>query len=169
MSVMVMCIKEGVSIINKSLKDRGREPAFRLLYSPNIINLLILLNTFRCSEKGSFANEEEESIIDLSDVNPLKENVGLLIGHMLDERYDLLSEVSEKITFLRSLSSVNANIDRVTGLPSDIVDTHKGVVDLQTKMLVVQALFDLYKVISIELRRRVDYKSKYEFRVLMAI
>ena len=122
-----------------------------------------LLNTFRRSEKGSCANEEEESIVDLSDVNLIKENVGSLIGHMLDERCDLLSEVSEKITFLRSSSSVNANIDRVTGLPSDIVDTHKGVVDLQTKMLVVQALFDLYKVISIELHRRVDYKSKYEF------
>ena len=152
-----------MSIINKSLKDRGREPAFRLLYSPNIINLLSLLNTFRRSEKGLFANEEEESIVDLSDVNLLKENVGSLIRRMLDERCDLLSEVSEKVTFLRSSSSVNANIDRVTGLPSDIVDTHKGVVDLQTKMLVVQALFDLYKVISIELHRRVDYKSKYEF------
>ena len=163
MSVMVMCIKEGVSIINKSLKDRGREPTFKLLYSQNIVNLLSLLNTFRHSEKGSFANEEEESIINLSDVNLLKENVGSLIGHMLDERCDLLSEVSEKITFLRSSSSVNANIDRVTGLLSDIVNTHKGVVDLQTKMLVVQELFDLYKVISIELHRCVDYKSKYEF------
>ena len=96
-------------------------------------------------------------------MNLLKENVGLLIGRMLDKRCDLLSEVSEKITFLRSSSSVNANIDRVTGLPSDIVNTHKGVVDLQTKMLVVQALFDLYKVISIELHRCIDYKSKYEF------
>ena len=108
-------------------------------------------------------NEEEESIIDLSDVNLLKENVGSLIGRMLDERCDLLSEVSEKITFLRSSSSVNANIDRVTGLLSDIINTHKGVVDLQTKMLLVQALFDLYKVISIELHICVDYKSKYEF------
>ena len=82
---------------------------------------------------------------------------------MLDEGCDLLNEASEKITFLRSSSSVNANIDRVTGLQSDIIDTHKGVVDLQTKMLVVQVLFDLYKVISIELHRHVNYKSKYEF------
>ena len=109
-------------------------------------------------KKGSFANEEEESIIDLSDANLLKENVRSLIGRMLDERCNLLSEVSEKITFLR-----NSNIDRVTGLPSDIVDTHEGVVDLQTKMLVVQTLFDVYKVISIELHRRVDYKNKYKF------
>ena len=43
MSMMVMCIKEGMSIINKSLKDRGREPSFKLLYSPNIVNLLSLL------------------------------------------------------------------------------------------------------------------------------
>ena len=54
MSVMVMCIKEGMSIINKSLKDRGREPSFKLLYSPNIVNLVSLLNTFRRSEKRFF-------------------------------------------------------------------------------------------------------------------
>ena len=120
------------------------------------------LNTFGHSEKGSFANEEE-SIIDLSDVNLLKEIVGSLIGRMPDKRCNLLSEVSEKITFLRNSSSENLNIYGVTGLLSDIVNTHKGVVDLQTEMLVVQALFDLYKVISIELHRRVDYKSKYKF------
>ena len=96
-------------------------------------------------------------------MNLLKENVGSLIGCMPDERCNLLSEASEKITFLRNSGSENSSIDRVTGLPSDIVDTHEGVVDLQTEMLVVQALFDLYKVISIELHRRVDYKSKYKF------
>ena len=51
MSVMVMCIKEGMLTINKSLKDRGKEPSFKLLYSPNIINLLTLLNMFQCSEE----------------------------------------------------------------------------------------------------------------------
>ena len=158
-----MCIKEDVSIINKSSEDKLGEPSFKVLYSPDNCNLLSLLYTFRCSEKGSFANEEQESIIDLSDVNLLKENVGSLIGHMLDERSNLLSEVSEKLTYLRTSSMENSNIYRVTGLPSDIVDTHEGVVDLQTKMLVFQALFDLYKVISIELHRCIDYKNKYKF------
>ena len=145
-----MCIKEGMSIINKSLKDRRREPSFKFLYSPNIVNVLSLLNTFRHSEKGTFANEEEESIIDLSDANLLKENVGSLIGRMLDERCNLLSKVSEKITFLGNSSwEKNSNIDRVAGLPSDIVNTHEDVVDLQTKMLVGQALFDVYKVLAL--------------------
>ena len=33
---------------------------------------------------------------------------------------------------------------------------HEGVTDLQTKMMVVQVLFDLYNVITIELRRKVS-------------
>ena len=46
MRVMMMCINEGMLTINGSLKDRGKEPSFKLLYSPNIENLLSLLNTF---------------------------------------------------------------------------------------------------------------------------
>ena len=49
----------------------------------------------------------------------------------------------------------------VTGLSrNEIVNDHKNTVYYQTKMLVIQALFDLYKVISIELHRRVDYKNR---------
>ena len=36
MSVMVMCIKEGMLTTNKSLKDRGKEPSFKLLYSTKL-------------------------------------------------------------------------------------------------------------------------------------
>ena len=152
MSVMVMCIKEGKLIINKSLKDREKEPSFKLLYSPNIVNLLRLLNMFLHREKGD--------PIDLSDASLLKENVGSLIGRMLDERCNLLSDVSEKLTFLRSSVSINI-VDGATGLPrNEIVNDHKDTVNLQTNMLVIRAFFDLYKVISIELQGRVDYENR---------
>ena len=152
MSAMVMCIMEGKLTINKSLKDREKEPSFKLLYSPNIVNLLRLLNTFLHREKGD--------PVDLSDASLLKGNAGSLIGRMLDKRCNLLSDVSEKLTFLRSSVSINI-VDGVTGLPrNEIVNDHKDTVNLQTNMLVIQALFDLYKVISIELHGRVDYENR---------
>ena len=79
---------------------------------------------------------------------------------MLDERCNLLSDVSEKLTFLKSSVSINI-VNGVTRLPrNEIVNDHKDTVNLQTEMLVIQALFDLYKVIRIELHRRVDYENR---------
>ena len=79
---------------------------------------------------------------------------------MLDERCNLLSDVSEKLTFLRSSVSINIVHGVTRLLRNEIVNDHKDTVNLHTKMLVIQALFDLHKVISIELHRRVDYENR---------
>ena len=79
---------------------------------------------------------------------------------MLDQRCNLLSDVSEKLTFLRSSVSINIVYDVTRLQRNEIVSDHKDTMNFQTKMLVIQALFDLYKVISIELHRRVDYENR---------
>ena len=68
MSVMVMCIKAGIFDVNKSLKTIGKEPCFKLLFSPSVVNLLSLLNMFRQSEHGVV----EEDGMELSDYRLLK-------------------------------------------------------------------------------------------------
>ena len=59
----------------------------------------------------------------------------------------MLNLMSDKISFLRSHESSNPNVLKLTSIPMGSLDDHRGIIELQTKMLVVQVLFDIYKIV----------------------
>ena len=75
---------------------------------------------------------------------------------MLMERANLLNLMSDKISFLQSHENTNLNVFKLTSVPIGSLDEHHGISDLQTKMMMIQILFDVYKVFSIELHRKVN-------------
>ena len=85
------------------------------------------------------------------------EDVGSLIGCLLVERCNLLDRIDGKVTFLRECNYGKLFVSWLTTFNESMLSgEHEDVIDLQTKMMVVQALFDLYKVITIELYRKVS-------------
>ena len=110
---------------------------FKLVYSPNVVSLLSVLNIFRRSLQG-------DGSINLSDASLLAENIGATIGRLLMERVNLLNLMNNKISFLRSHESSYPNVLKLTSIPMGSLDDHRGIIELQTKMLVVQVLFDIY-------------------------
>ena len=138
-SVMIACIKDFINSINCVLDERGKS-SFKLLYSPSVVNLLSVLSVFRGAEKGSFGKVS----CDLSDKRLLTEDVGSLIGCLLIERCHLLDRVDEKVTFLKECNYRKLFVSRLTTSNESMLSgEHEGVTDLQTKMMVVQVLFDL--------------------------
>ena len=133
---MIICIREGIKEINTNLRDMGKTE-FELVYSLNVDSLLSVLNIFRRRLHG-------DGSIDLSDASLLTENVGASIGRLLMERVNLLNLMNDKISFLRSHESSNPNVLKLTSIPMGSLDDHGGIIELQTKMLVVQVLFDIY-------------------------
>ena len=78
----------------------------------------------------------------------------VLIGCLLVERCDL---VDEKVIFLRECNYRKLLISQLTTSNESVLSgEHEGVTDLQMKMIVVQVLFGLCKVITIELHRKVS-------------
>ena len=162
MSVMVMCIKAGIFDVNKSLKTIRKEPCFKLLYSPSVVNLLSLLNTFRRSEYGvveEYGTVEEDGM-ELSDYRLLKENAGSFLGCVLKRRGDFLNDLDERMNAFRNYVNVDTDNGITDHVRNSVVNNHKNIATLQSKMYVVQVLFDLYKLISIELHHQTDYESK---------
>ena len=125
------------------------KPQFKLLYSPSVVNLLSILNKFRQSL-------EDDGDLNLSDSRLLTESMGSSIGSMLMERANLLNLMSDKISFLQSHKNTNLNVFKLTSVLIGLLDEHHGISDLQTKMMTIQILFDVYKVVSIELHRKVN-------------
>ena len=125
---MIICIREGLKEINTTLRDMDK-PQFKLLYSPSVVNLLSVLNMFRRSL--------EDNDLNLSDSSLLTESVGSSIGCMLIERANLLNLISDKVSFLRSHENANLNVFKLTSIPIGSLDEHRGISDLQTKMVVI--------------------------------
>ena len=146
--VMIIFIREGLKEINNTLRDMDK-PQFKLLYSPSVVNLLRILNKFRQSL-------EDNGDLNLSDSRLLTESLGSSIGRMLMERANLLNLMSDKISFLRSHKNTNLNVFKLTSVPIGLLDEHHGISDLHTKMMTIQILFDVCKVVSIELHRKVN-------------
>ena len=148
-SVMIICIREGLKEINNTLRDMDK-PQFKLLYSPGVVNLLSIVNKFRQSL-------EDDGDLNLSDSRLLTESVGSSIGRMVMERAHSLNRMSDKISFLRSHENTNLNVFKLTSVPIGLLDEHHSISDLQTDMMMIQILFDVYKVVSIELHRKVNH------------
>ena len=113
-----------------------------------MVNLLCILNKFRQNLHGGDLN--------LSDSRLLTESMGSSIGHMLMERANLLNLMSDKISFLQSHENTNLNVFKLTSVPIGSLDKHHGISDLQTKMMTIRILLDVYKVVSTELHRKVN-------------
>ena len=146
-SVMTMCIRQGLKEINEELKSLNKEE-FKLIYSPNIPNLLSMLNIFR----RSLGNGDD---VNLSDSIMLTEDVGSIIGCSLRERTNLIDMVDKKVSSIRVRGGVDKTTYQVMSIPKmTIPDSHHGICLLQTKMSMIQMLFDTYKIISMELPRK---------------
>ena len=152
---MIICIREGIKEINTNLPDMGKTE-FKLVYCPNVVSLLSVLNIFRRSL-------HVDGSIDLSDGSLLTENVGTSIGRLLMERVNLLNLMNDKISFLQSHESSNPNVFKLTSIPMGSLDDHHETIELQTKMLIVQVLFDIYKIVSVELHRRTNCSDVHNF------
>ena len=147
LSVMTMCIRRGLKEINEELKSLNKEE-FKLIYSPNIPNLLSMLNIFR----RSLGNSDD---VNLSDSIMLTEDVGSIVGCLLRERANLIDMVDEKVSSIRVRGGVHKAAYQLTSIPKmAIPDSHHGISLLQTKMSMIQMLFDTYKIISMELHRK---------------
>ena len=152
LSVMTMCIRRGLKEINEELKSLNNEE-FKLIYSPNIPkdldrNLLSMLNIFRRSPGNS-------DDVNLSDSIMLTEDVGSIVGCLLRERTNLIDMVDKKVSSIRVRGGVHKTTYQLTSIPKmTIPDSHHGISLLQTKMSVIQMLFDTYKIISMELHRK---------------
>ena len=97
--VMTMCIRQGLKEINEELKSLNKEE-FKLIYSPNIPNLLSMLNIFR----RSIGNGDD---VNLSDSIMLTEDVGSIIGCSSRERTNLIDMVDEKVSSIRVRGGVH--------------------------------------------------------------
>ena len=106
-----------------------------------------ILNTFWHSEKGVSGN----SLLDLSDAGLLNEKVSSLIGSMLVGRTNLLRKLDEKKAFLERKHDFQRcyNLHDLTSSSlTKLQLIHHVVLDIQMKMMVIQCMFDLYKVIT---------------------
>ena len=130
------------------MKEIIEELEFKLIYSRNIPNLLSVLNIFR----RSLGNSDN---VNLSDSIMLTEDVGLVIGCSSRERANLVDMVDEKMSSIRVGGGPGKIIYQFTSIPNmTIPDSHNGINLLQTKMSVIQMLFDRYTIISMEFHRK---------------
>ena len=131
--------------INDQVVELSGQHRFRPIFSPSVVCMMKALNALR----RAFDIHNE-----LPSLKLMMEKTGSIIGALLKERNDLLNGADDAMVFLRvnQESSFNANdVFSRAKLPND---NHKTMNDLQTKMSVFNVLFDVYKVLSIELHRR---------------
>ena len=146
---MTMCVRQGLEEINEEVKSLGKEE-FKLIYSPSIPNLLSVLNIFR----RSLGNSDD---MNLSDSTMLTADVGSIIGCSLRERMNLLDLADEKVSSMRVRGGSDKHIYQLTSISKMVIpDSHHGMSLLQTKMSVIQMMFDTYKIVSIELHRKTE-------------
>ena len=82
----------------------------------------------------------------------INEKNGSIIGALIEERNDLLNRADANMCDMRNGSGV-FRLDDAFGVGNPRNNDHKTMNDLQTKMSVFNVLFDVYKILSIELHR----------------
>ena len=143
-----MCIRQGLKEINEELKSLGKEE-FKLIYSPSIPNLLSVLNISR----RSLGNDD----VNLSDSTLLTEVVGSIIGCSLRERTNLIDLVDEKVSSIRVRGVSDKYIYQLPSTPKMIAPaSHHEMSLLQTKMSVIQMMFDTHKNVSMKLHKKTE-------------
>ena len=131
--------------INDQVVKLSSQRRFRPIISPGVVCMMKALNALQ----PAFDMHDE-----LTSLKLMTEKTGSIVGALLKECNDLLNGADDGMVFLRvdQGSSFNANdVFSRAKLPNN---NHKAMNDLQTKMSVFNVLFDVYKVLSIELHRR---------------
>ena len=146
------CLCHAMKMINdKLVLITGGRRSFRPIFSSSVTCLLKVLNALR----RSFELTDE-----LTSLNLMNKKNGSIIGAMLQERNDLLDAADINLNYMRCSEGTNFKLDHAFhfegGDQND--NSHGDVNDLQTKMSTFNVLFDVYKLLSIELHRR-DFTS----------
>ena len=119
----------------------GQVNNFRLIFSPSMVHLLKSLNVLR----RSLDVDSELTCIEL-----ISEKHGSLLGAMLNERHSLINDAGFNLNCLRNENASSSTI------PTDhpTADVHTKADKLQTMVVVFNVLFDVLKILSIELHRK---------------
>ena len=144
LDVVMHCLPHAMKTINDKLVPITGHRSFRPIFSPSVTCLLKVLNALR----RSFELTDE-----LTSLNLMSEKNGSIIGAMLQERNDLLDAADINLSYMRCSEGTNFKLDHAFrfegGDQND--NSHGHVNDLQTKMSTFNVLFDVYKLLSIEL------------------
>ena len=140
------CLRHAIKMINDKLVLMTGRRWLRLIFSPSVTCLLKVLNALR----RSF-----ELMDELTSLNLMNKKNGSIIGAMLQERNDLLDAADINLNYMRCSEGMNFELDHAFRFEGgDQTDNfHGDVNDLQTKMSTFNVLFDVYKLLSIELHR----------------
>ena len=148
-SITIHCMRHGMKEINEEVswlkkKDDKHDDDFQLLYSPSIVNLLSALNTFQRSLRKQ---------VQLTDRTLICKKSGLMIGCLLMERSNLLGDVDNMVSGIGLNERRCYNVEGLLGPVAPMYhDDHKMISRVQSKLIILQTLFDVYKLVFIELR-----------------
>ena len=119
----------------------GQVNKFRPIFSPSVVYLLKSLNVLR----RSLDVDMELTCIEL-----ISEKHGSLLGAMLSERHSLINDAGFNLNCLRNENASSSAI------PTDhpTADVHTKADKLQTMVVAFNVLFDVFKILSIELHRK---------------
>ena len=119
----------------------GQVNKFRPIFSPSVVYLLKSLNVLRCSLDVD---------MELTCIELISEKHGSLLGAMLSERNSLINDAAFNLNCLR-----NENASSLA-IPTDhpTADVHTKTDKLQTMVVAFNVLFDVFKILSIELHRK---------------
>ena len=111
-SIMIHCLHNAMRSIDEELNTITDIKPFRLLYSPSIMNLLNLLNVFRCSSCPD---------VELTDSTLLTEHVGCMLASLLVQRTKMVRKANEVISGIRLNCRLSCDVDRIIGFNDDNV------------------------------------------------
>ena len=119
----------------------GQVNKFRPTFSPSMVYLLKSLNVLR----RSLDVDMEFTCIEL-----ISEKHGSLLGAMLSERHSLINDAGFNLNCLWNENALSL------GIPTDhpTADVHTKADKLQTMVVALNVLFDVFKILSIELHRK---------------
>ena len=90
----------------------------------------------------------------LTDRTLICEKSGLMICCLLMERSNLLGDIDNVVSGIRLNERGGCNLEGLLGLAAPMYrDDHKMISHVQSKLVILQTLFDVYKLVSIELHR----------------
>ena len=131
--------------INDQVVKLSGQHRFRPIFSPSVVCMMKALNALR--QAFDMHNE-------LTSLKLMTEKTGSIVGALLKECNDLLNDADDAMVFLRVNQGSLFNANHVFSCAKLPNDNHNTTNDLQTKLSVFNVLFDVYKVLSIELHRR---------------
>ena len=132
----------------------GQVNKFRLIFSPSVVYLLKSLNLL---------HRLLDVNMELTCIELISEKHGSLLGTMLSERHSLLNDAGFNLNCLRNENASSSVI------PTDhpTADVHTKADKLQTMVVAFNVLFDVFKILSIELHR--EKKTIFILRALRVL